>query len=447
MSEIYNIDFETGDFTEWDNDSSGAELFVSSTGAIGGTYSCNHTWKTGTPRDVSNDTGFALGVGVTIVRTACKIKLVSLDFGTLQTEVTLHTWVNGSTLAKTILRISGSDVVPVLGSDVGSSPDIIGGDIDDGAVHTLEYRIVKESAPAAGDGIHELFVDGISVGSNTSVNNFALFVAARAGILNWVTASLIIASGSGHSGGIITDDWILRDDDTQIYPPPAPGDTGSYIIGTAIDNETDGTTAWLTAWRDGTLYLQRWGLPGLSKDLEITLGAATLAQVQAKSKIAYPYAGSDQTMWVFGNMDSPAFVTGTVHLIETTGAGASGTWTISPDLSSWASTDVLDSLIVTPDLDGIGTREFIAVRRRTGTAPELWQGLNALTLASALPLPTGTGVEYRGMHMGRNESIALGTDTLGIGVNRIISAPSPYTTWTDITNDYPSGTVQVLRYL
>lgn len=224
MSELYNIDFEAGNFSEWDNDSSGAQLFVSSTGAISGTYSCNSEWKSGAAFDVSNDTGFDIGAGVTTIRTGCKIKLSSLNFGSTQIEVGFHNWQNGSVVARIALKKSGGSVLPSLTSALGSSPDIDGGDIDDGAVHTLEYRIVKESGAAAGDGIHEFFVDGVSVGSNTSVNNFAAFNSARLGIANWFVNSLGILSGAGHSGGVITDDWILRDDNTQIYPV-----TGSHI--------------------------------------------------------------------------------------------------------------------------------------------------------------------------------------------------------------------------
>jgi hypothetical protein len=352
--------------------------------------------------------------------------------------VTAHNVTTGGgfpeKLACHVISLSGSTL------SAGATLDIAGADFIEPfrTTFTNSATILLSGGSAATNRVTQLTKSGTTL--NHTASDFVD-----------ITVNTRIVFDSIHK---IADDFALcctlgSKDGTVIGSDSAPAsDTGTYVIGTAIDNETAGTTAWLTAWRDGTLYLQRWGLPGLSKDLEISLGAATLAQVQAKTKIAYPYAGSDQTMWVFGNMDSPAFVTGTVHLVETTGAGASGTWTISPDLSSWASTDVLDSLIVTPDLDGIGTREFIAVRRRTGTAPELWQGLNALSLKSTIPLPTGTGVEYRGMHMGRNQSIALGTDTLGTGSSRILSSITPYTgTWTDITYDYPSGTVQVLRYL
>jgi hypothetical protein len=196
------------------------------------------------------------------------------------------------------------------------------------------------------------------------------------------------------------------------------------------------------------MYLQRWDLPTLTNEFEISLGAATLAQVQTRSRVAYPFAGSDQTMWVFGNMLEPAFLTGTVHLMETTGAGASGTWAnASVSLGSWASDDVLDSLFVSTDLDGLGSRNFIAIRRQAGAAPELWKGLGGLSFISTIPLPTGSSVEYRGMHVGRNTEISVGSATLGTGSSRIFSAISPYTTWTDKTFDFPSGTVEVLRYL
>jgi hypothetical protein len=259
------------------------------------------------------------------------------------------------------------------------------------------------------------------------------------------------------SAAITDDSWIallgsvssiaVWDSSIESIPVFVSGDAGSYIIGTAIDNETDGDTAWLTAWRDSIMYLQRWDLPSLTKELEISLGAATLAEVQARSRVAYPFAGSDQKMWVFGRMASPAFVTGTVHLMETNGGGASGTWTEATSLSSWADADVLDSLFVSPDQDGLGNRTFTAIRRQSSAPPELWRGLGGLALVGTIPFPTGSSVEYRGMHIGRNEEISIGTATLNSGAGRIFSAISPYTIWIDKTFDYPSGTVEVLRYL
>ena len=303
----------------------------------------------------------------------------------------------------------------------------------------VDLRAIRETNSTSADGEIEFFINGVSKASISNAENNAAWADVD-------TFRVRIDSDDADFTGELYADQFLVDDDSATSLCIS-GSVGNYIIGTAIDNETDGNTAWLTLWRDNMMYLQRWDLPTLTKEHEISLGAATLAEVQAKSRIAYPFAGSDQEMWVFGNMVDPAFLTGTVHLAETSGGGASGTWAINPDLSSWGGTDVLDSLFVSTDQDGLGTRLFAAVRRQSGVTPELWQGINALNFISTIPFPTGTGVEYRGMHVGRNQAISVGTDTLGTGSSRILSAISPYTSWSDVTFDYPSGTVQVLRYL
>lgn len=321
------------------------------------------------------------------------------------------------------------------GLDAGGVTGLNGALISD-APHLVEFELIRESSFGAADGEARWWLDTVLQDTHTNVQNFNLFLTA-----DEVYAEVNSGSVAGDGVGDFYIDEILV---TNNLPAT---DVGSYIIGTAIDNEATGNIAWVTVWRDDIMYLQRWDLPTLTKELEISLGAATLAQVKARSQVAYPFAGSDTTMWVFGNMASPAFVTGTVHLIGTTGGGTSGTWANSTSLTSWANTDVLDSLHVTPDLDGGGSRIFTAIRRQSGVAPSLWRGTNGLSEISFLPLPTGSAVEYRGMHIGRNEEISVGTATLNSGAGRIFSAISPYTSWTDKTFDYPSGTVEVLRYL
>jgi hypothetical protein len=233
----------------------------------------------------------------------------------------------------------------------------------------------------------------------------------------------------------------------------ATGTGGSYVIGSALDREEDGSILWLTLWKgDDNLYLQRWITSIMTLDSEVPLGAATLSDVQSKTVIAYPFAGTTDTVYVYGRMISPAWIgSGTVHAIQSSNGGASGTWSlIGGPYGNFDDADVLDSLHVTPDLSGVGDRIFTGVRRNTGE-PELWRGLNSLAFVSDIPLPTGTGVNWRGMDINRSQEVSLGSNVLGTGTNRVLSAVSPYTTWRDITGiggptPYPSGTVGVLRY-
>ncbi len=440
MTLFFFDDFETDDFSLWDTDSSGADLFTSAASALAGSFGCEiDSGCAGCGNEVIlNLNAFSLGAAFRVgfkfdrndisLTSGQYISLVLVVPFTLTQILEIRVINDGGTLKAQTIGFDDSDVEHSAESAITSG------------IKEIEARLVSATGAATNDGSIEIYVNGALIDSATGIDNHTKYQDLVGGSLS-VRPEL--SSGDANSGSFYVDDFTLRDDDTPIFT----GDVGSYVIGTAIDNETDGDTAWLTVWRDGTMYLQRWDIPTLTKELEITLGESTLAQVQARNQVAYPFAGSDQKMWVFGNMVQPAYLTGTVHLAETTGAGASGTWAISPNLSSWDSADVLDSLYVTPDLDGIGTRRFTAIRRRGSNAPELWQGLNALTLVSALPFPNGTSIEYRGMHIGRGGGIAVGVADVGTGSNRLVSSISPYTSWTDITYNYPSGTVQVLRYL
>lgn len=211
MSEVFNFDFESGDFSEFDTTIFvGPQLYVSATGAISGTYSCNHEWATGQSVRSTN----TYGAGVTIVRCGALIKLNSLNFGTLQTRINaFHVWTNGSAIAAFGLVKSGSNVFVLL---AGFASDITGSiNINDGAVHTIEYRIERE-------GNHSLYVDGLLEGSASGAGNGTLFDACKTSFWGFQLTSMQATTGSGHSGGIITDDWITRNDDTQIYPPSSP---------------------------------------------------------------------------------------------------------------------------------------------------------------------------------------------------------------------------------
>jgi len=230
------------------------------------------------------------------------------------------------------------------------------------------------------------------------------------------------------------------------------GSTGTYAIGLALDRESNqddrARVAYVTIHRGANLYLQRYSITG-SADMslmgEVSLGAATLEAVQNGTTIAWPFAGSDTDVWVFGRMNNPAGApTAGVRHILASSVGGTGSWADVPGVTgSWADDDVMASLYVTPDDT---SRVYTAVRRRFGNAPELWRGVESLNLASVIPFPTGTATEYKGMHRSPGGEVSVGNAQIGEGSNRIVSSQSPHSTWRDITYDYGSGTVEVLRY-
>ena len=313
--------------------------------------------------------------------------------------------------------------------------------------YCFEVRIVRESSDGATDGEVELLVNGSSIFSNTVFENFNAFA-------NYATYVHRGNSNTGAFSGVGYSDEFLLDDDSNatLNCVAAAAESGTYMIGQAIDTEEDGETLYATVWRNSTLFLQRWSVSGSPLKLaEVSLGAATFADMQSKTETAFPFAGSDSDVWVFGRMTAPvgAPTAGTRHILSST-VGGTGTWSdVSGITGSWANADVMDSLHVTPPVDGAGLREFAAVRRRSTSPPELWIGNNALALSVAIPFPSGTGVEYKGMHKaGAGGEISIGSAAGGTGsaANRVFSTVTPYTRLRDISFDFPSGTVEVLRY-
>jgi hypothetical protein len=222
---------------------------------------------------------------------------------------------------------------------------------------------------------------------------------------------------------------------------PAPG-AGAYVLGISNDVEDDGTTAWITLWKANVLYLQVWNVSTMTMIREISLGAATIAQVQNRTKVAYPFAASGDQCWIYGNMDAPAWLAGTHHVIKTTAGGVSGSWT---SLSlGWVS-DSCGAFYASADLTGAENRNLYAIRNSISGVPQFYYGLDTLALVSSLPVPAGTRVKHGGFHVSRRGEIAVGMDTYTTGT-MVVASIDDGATWGDVTYDLPSGTVEVLRY-
>lgn len=216
----------------------------------------------------------------------------------------------------------------------------------------------------------------------------------------------------------------------------------NYVLAVSADKQLNDNTFWLTLWKaDGNLYVQKWNGSTMTLISEVSLGAATLAAVQARTRIGIPYAVSGQRAYVYGNMLGPAYITGiTSHLIQTSTGGVSGTWS---DVNiGWNDTDVMGSFHSTPGLF------FTGVRNQTGSPPELWRGQESLALISLIPMPTGATVKHGGMHLSIENRIVVGAAENTTGTPRIFMASDPYTSWSNITDDFPiTGSVSVLRFV
>lgn len=390
---------------------------------------------------VLTKSGSTLSAGSQALLEATATPTGHVGIASMSASVAVATYENnGGTVQGQVLGISGTSITTNTSAEIDSTAinaNVMAGRIGANTAIGV-YRNTSNQTYAL-----EVLVSGTSVSGGTP-----LLVSATVG-----EQSDAYTTASPYTLVMYGDDAVIV---TSSEAEPDVSDSGIYAIGAALDNETDGSIIWVTVWKDdGNMYAQQWDADALTVNFEIPLGAATLAQVQERSTVAYPYLGNTNDVWIFGRMSNPAYLTsGTVWIIRSSTGGASGTWSVAPSgpyAGGFEDADVLDSLHVTPDLSGLGDRFFSGVRRRGGNAPEFWRGLNGMTFVSAIPLPTGTGVNWRGMHVNRQYEVSLGSNMLGTGSSRVLSAASPWTSWRDITGmagptPFPSGTVGVLRY-
>ncbi len=121
--------------------------------------------------------------------------------------------------------------------------------------------------------------------------------------------------------------WIVRtenDFNAATYYTLFDSDTQTKILGMAEDGE-DGSILWVTCWRDDVLYLEKYDTSDMSRSDQISLGAATLAEVNANTYTARVAAvpGDKDSVFVYGRMVDPAGLSGTYHVIRSANGGSS----------------------------------------------------------------------------------------------------------------------------
>lgn len=214
MAIKYDIDFEAGDFSEFDTDGSGAQLYVSAVSPISGVYSAVAEW-TASNQYVLNNLGLLTPPPLgDVYHVGFKMNVNSFNFGTVQTSQRFFNISTGSLLFAIGLKKSGSDIIVYLSPTVDGTTDVKGG-----GDFTVEVRCVRASGLGVPDGVLELYINGISEGvSITNHNNYSQFGSGSFQFFRFT-----ITAGVGHAGSMKFDDVIFRDDDTFIYPPSFPG--------------------------------------------------------------------------------------------------------------------------------------------------------------------------------------------------------------------------------
>ena len=255
------------------------------------------------------------------------------------------------------------------------------------------------------------------------------------------TQAVLDESGSGFSlifisGAIASEDWVFGVvQDTA----PAVGETirasvvalpvqgvSQYEIrglGVSIGKGTS-DKAWMTIWTPNEIFLLDIAIPTFTLNNLFAVGNATEAEVGGKTWIAYPYGviGSDNTVVVFGRMDTPQGLSLPEHIIYTINGGASF---ISVE-NGWVNS-YCGSLLVTAS-------GWVYAIRNDGNNSRFYFGtLAGITVQSVLPFMSG--VEQHGLDVDSRDGAIVACARVADPYMVAVSA-YPYTLWTNITADH-----------
>lgn len=193
-------------------------------------------------------------------------------------------------------------------------------------------------------------------------------------------------------------------------------------LGVAI-GRGGGALAYVTYHNGSQLVLAVYELPSMALFAEYSLGAASANQVINLQRVAWPVTKTgytDMVCYLHGLMESGE---GLVQLIKTPNAGVSyqtieGGW--GGNYCSAMSVDRTGKLVAT---------------RNVGSGSKVYSGTDAgLSYNSDIPIRLYPG----GLFVTVDGYAVVGSRVSG-SAQRVMYAPRPYNSWTDITEDYPSS--------
>jgi hypothetical protein len=238
--------------------------------------------------------------------------------------------------------------------------------------------------------------------------------------------------GYGSGGGNLINTWeafsgLLGSStpwsiDMSAVPSDAPPD--ARFIFFDIDNQ-DGTEMWVTMWQNGNLFVQKrsTSLVILS---QISLGAATIAQLDDRDYIAFPFMpGNDKDIWfVFGRMNNPQSLGNPTHIILTQDGG--DTWSDVGDSGTWGA-DYIGAFFAT---DTSNLFAFL-----NGSSRGLYRsvdGGSTWVLLSSTPFDVDPG----GISLFSDGRLLITNRFAGVQMAAYAEGPD-YTSWFDATGNPP----------
>lgn len=280
----------------------------------------------------------------------------------------------------------------------------------------LEIRAIRETADGNADGIAEFYIDGVSQGSLSDIDNFNRWNDGLDTVRN-----RFLSNNPAFTDDLYYDEWILDDDNAVSLCPVAF--TGNRILVEAIDQAT-AQTIYLTTWEDGTLYLYNRALNDLSQVGIKSFGSAVSSDLTARSKYIAPYAplfpdvvNFGDYIYVYGRWDD-----GSVKHLALSTDGGTGTFGSNLGDASWGS-DWVSGFLADDE------NTFFAFVN--GSSRALWRSTDgglSWTSLSSLPFDVDPG----GVSKHPSGRILIINRNTGAAMAAYAEAPD-YSSWIDAT--------------
>lgn len=208
MTVVLDIDHETGDLTQYTSSTTGGgDLAVTSGAALFGSYGLSVT---------INDTG-----GIYAYKTLTKAAVFRVRFYIKRTTLAMASGdafllsnfqqAGGSYSGMILLRLQQTSGVYYISADVKNdalSSVLYDSETLDGDAHCVEYQVVRAANSTSADGTFEWWIDGVSKGTASGIDNYNLLSDQ-----NWRILFGAIESIDAGTSGVFYVDAIKGNDD------------------------------------------------------------------------------------------------------------------------------------------------------------------------------------------------------------------------------------------
>ncbi len=247
MTLFFFDDFETNNFSLWDTDSSGADLFTSAASALAGAFGCEiDTGCFGCGQQViKNMDSFAIA---SALRVGWKfdrndLTLTSAQFITLSEMIPA---TESEIMNIRVINDGGVFKIQAVCIDDSTVEHIAESSISLG-VKDVEIRLVSATTAVATDGSIEIYVDGSLIDTASNIDNFTKFQDLDFGTID---LSPNQNNNDASSGSMYVDNFTVRDDDTPIFPPVSASKYTVAPMRKPCDIDSDGLFLYIAALND-----------------------------------------------------------------------------------------------------------------------------------------------------------------------------------------------------